>query len=269
MRKRFGKKRMGGGPPSVKNMLIITVILFVLMVGLSIVIIDKGLKPTLMEVAQSKTTEFATRGINTAVRFAENYNYDDLLDITYDNEGKVTRFGWNSAIVSEINRVATDRVEEYFRYMNTGEPPDYENSLFEPKEFEDTTENLPQKDPTVVEIPIGQATGNSILANLGPTIPVNFEFVGNVKTNIVREDEPLGINGAWVSLYVEVEAEVQIIIPFTTDTKTVSTEIFVDSGALMGDIPNFYGSGSGSGGNPSISVPKNEIKGGNQGNQTQ
>ncbi|HLS09011.1 sporulation protein YunB [Lentibacillus sp.] len=257
LRKRmvFRRRKISKTPPPLSKMIVLTAIIFALMIFLSLAIIDKGIKPTLMDIAERRTDEFATRGINTAVRFAENYNYDDLLNITYDNEGNVATYNWNSAVVSEINRVATDRVEEYFRYMNTGEPPDYENSLFEPEEFEDTTENLPMKDPTVVEIPLGQATGNTILANLGPRIPVNLEFVGNVRTNIVREDEPLGLNGAWVSLYVQVEADVQIVIPFMTDVTTVSTEIYIDGGALMGDVPDFYGGGDG----PSIAVPKEDI----------
>lgn len=252
----FRKRKLSKAPPPFSTVAAATLIVFVVFVFASIQIIDRGITPTLMDIAERRTDEFATRGINTAVRFAENYNYDDLLNITYDNEGKVATYNWNSAVVSEINRVATDRVEEYFRYMNTGEPPDYENSLFEPEEFEDTTENLPQKDPTVVEIPIGQATGNSILANLGPRIPVNFEIVGNVRTNIVREDEPLGLNGAWVSLYVQVEADVQIVIPFMTDVTTVATEIYIDGGALMGDVPDFYGEGDGG---PSIAVPQDSI----------
>lgn len=251
----FRKRKVSKSPPPMQNILGITLVVFVLMIIFSIVIIDKGLKPTLMDIAETKTTEFATRGINTAVRFAENYSYDELLNITYNEEGNVATYNWNSSVISEINRVATDRVEEYFRYMNSGEPPDYENSLFEPEEFEDTTENLPEKDPTVIEIPIGQATGNSILANLGPKIPVNFEIVGNVRTNIKREEEPLGLNGSWVSLYVKVEADVQIVIPFSTDVKTVSTEIYIDGGALMGDIPEFWGGGDGS----SIAVPKDDI----------
>ncbi|MFD1361474.1 sporulation protein YunB [Lentibacillus salinarum] len=259
LKKRMVRRRkIAKTPPSLQTIIVLTMIIFASMVLLSILVIDKGIKPTLVDIAERRTDEFATRGINTAVRFAENYNYDDLLNITYDNEGNVATYNWNSAIVSEINRVATDRVEEYFRYMNTGEPPDYENSLFEPEEFEDTTENLPQKDPTVVEIPLGQATGNTILANLGPRIPVNMEFVGNVRTNIVRDDEPLGLNGSWVSLYVEVEADVQIVIPFMTDVTTVSTEIYIDGGALMGDVPDFYGGGDGE--NPSISVPKDDLQ---------
>ncbi|GAB4072796.1 sporulation protein YunB [Barrientosiimonas marina] len=261
MRKRltFHKPKRSGTPLPLPVVFVLTVIIFVLIVFLTIVIIDRGITPALKSIADRKTEEFATRGINSAVRFAQNYNYDDVVNITYDDEGKVATYNWDQAAISEINRVATDRVEEYFRYMNTGEPPDYENSLFEPEEFEDTTDNLPSKDPTVVEIPIGEATGNTILANLGPKIPINLEFVGNVRTNIIREEEPLGINGSWLSLYVKVEADVQIIIPFMTDVTTVETEIYIDGGAVMGDIPDFYGEGDGD--NPSISVPKNSITG--------
>lgn len=57
---------------------------------------------------------------------------------------------------------------------------------------------------------------------------------------------------------MEVKADVQIVIPFTTDVTTVKTKIYIDSGALMGDIPEFYGGGNGE--NPSISVPKEDIQ---------
>ncbi|SDQ28177.1 sporulation protein YunB [Virgibacillus salinus] len=251
------RKRNPRTPPPVKNIFIITLILFVFMTSISIWVIDKGIKPTLMRIAEVKTTEFATRAINTAVRFAENYNFEDLISMTEDNEGNITTYGWNSAVVSEINRVSTDRVEEFFISMNEGRQPRYEESLNDPIEYDGGAENLPKKDPTVVEIPLGQATGNSVLANLGPKIPVNLELVGNVQTDVVRDIKDLGINGALVTIYIIVEADVQIVIPFTTDLTRVSTKIYIDSRVVMGDVPEFF-SGSGDG-DPSISIDKDSL----------
>src|SRR5699024_65947 len=112
------------------------------------------------------------------------------------------------------------------------------------------------KDPTVVEIPLGQATGNTILANLGPNIPVNLELIGSVHTDVIRESEPLGVNGTFYSIYLLVEADVQIIIPFATEVTRVKTTIDIDSGVITGDVPDFYSEG---GEPPSISVPKDSI----------
>ncbi len=237
----------------------ITLLLFIGSIILSIWIVDKEIEPVLMEIAEVKTDEFATRAINSAVRFAEDYSFEDMLHITYDNEGNFVTYNYNPSIISEINRVATDRVEEFFINVNRGEPLEFEDPIGEPHEYNDGAEDLAKQDPTLIEIPLGQVTGNSVLANLGPKIPINLEVVGNVRTNIIREDEEFGINGAWVSLYINVEADVQIVIPFTTEVKTVNTEIYLDGGAIMGKVPDFYG-GDGDGDGPSIAIPKDDLQ---------
>lgn len=236
----------------------ITLLLFIGSIILSIWIIDKEIEPVLMEIAEVKTGEFATRAINSAVRYVEDYNFEDMLEITYDNEGNFVTYNYNPSIISEINRVATDRVEEFFINVNRGEPLEFEDPAGEPYDYDDGAEDLAKQDPTLIEIPLGQVTGNTVLANLGPKIPINMEVVGNVRTNIIREDEEFGINGAWVSLYINVEADVQIIVPFTTEITTVHTEIYLDGGAVMGKVPDFYG---GEGEGPSIAIPKDDLQG--------
>ncbi|MFC4558667.1 sporulation protein YunB [Virgibacillus kekensis] len=253
---RFSKRRIPGTPPPLKNIVAVTMVLFVVISALSIWLIDEGIKPTLMEIAERKTEEFASRAINSAVKFAEDYTFEDFTKMTTDDQGNITTFGWNSEVVNEINRVATDRVEEFFISMNEGRQPRYEESLNEPVEYDDRAENLPKKDPTVIEIPLGQATGNTVLANLGPTIPVNLNLVGSVRTDIVHVKENLGINGALITLYVMVEADVQIVVPFITDVKEVSTKIYIDKRVVMGDIPQFFGGDGG----PVLSIPKEEIE---------
>ncbi|RLL47118.1 sporulation protein YunB [Oceanobacillus piezotolerans] len=234
-----------------------TIIIFILGVSISIWYVDKKITPTIIQIAERKTTEFATRAINSAVRFAEDYEFNEVFDITYDNEGNVVTYNWNPAVVSEINRVATDRVEEYFQNMNRGDPIAYDYSLQEPYDYSDGAKDRAKLDPTLIEIPLGEVTGNTVLANLGPKIPINLELVGAVKTNVKRETEPFGITGSWVTLYIDVQADVQIIIPFISKVESLQTEIYIDGGAIIGDVPEFYGGG---GEGPSISVPKSDFE---------
>jgi sporulation protein YunB len=243
-------------PPPSRHVLLISFVLCIVITYFSLQFIDKEITPTLMDVAETKTDEFATRGINAAVKFAEEYTFDDIAITEKNNAGYISIVGWDSSVVNKINRAATDRVEEFFHSMNRGTTPQYSDPLGEPEAYGDTVEELVDRDPTVIEIPIGQATGNSILANLGPRIPVNLELVGSVRTELVDEITSPGINNVYVSLYVEVEADVQIVVPFMTDVATVSTKILIDKSLVMGDVPEFYGGG---GDGPSIAVPGDDL----------
>src|SRR5699024_2944367 len=161
--KSFGKRK---GPPPVKRIMGITMIIFILAIGLTIVIVNKGIKPTLMDVADSMVTDFATRGINEAVKFAEDYDFEDVSNFTRDDSGEITSWKFDSGAINEINRYATDKVDEFFLRMNRGEVPNPEESDLD-LNYGETVEERRTEDPTLAEIPLGQVTGNTVLANLG------------------------------------------------------------------------------------------------------
>lgn len=242
-------------PPHLKNVLLMTTLLFIVLVFVSLWIIDKRIKPPLMNIAEQKTIEFATRTINSAVKSTENMTFDDLVDIQVDNSGNVATLGWNSAAVNRALRTATDRAEYFLYGMNKGEQIDVDDPDLKPIEFGDSVGDLAAKDPTVVEIPLGQATGNTILANLGPKIPVHFEIVGSLRSDVVHEVKEFGVNAALIEIYIPVQVNIQIVIPFSTETADVSTRVFIDSRVIMGDVPEFYNQGV-TGDGPSIAVPR-------------
>src|SRR5699024_11322424 len=107
-------------------------------------------------------------------------------------------------------------------------------------EFDDSVEDLASKDPTVVEIPIGQATGNTVLANLGPKIPVHFEIVGSLQSDVVHEVEEFGVNGALFEIYIPVEVSIRIVVLFSTKTSTINTRVFLEYRIIMVDVSDFY-----------------------------
>jgi len=234
-----------------------TMIIFIGIIFLSLWLIDRGIRPTLMNIANEKTTEFATRTINSAVRSTENISFDDLIDIQMDTNGNVSTLGWDSEAVNRALRSATERAEYFLYGMNKGQEFDVDDADIRRIEFGDSVGELAAKDPTVVEIPLGQATGNTVLANLGPKIPVHFEIVGSLQSDVVHEVKEFGVNAALIEIYIPVDVSIRIVVPFSTDTAEVSTRVFVDSRVIMGDVPEFYNAG-GPGG-PSISVPREQI----------
>lgn len=235
-----------------------TTIIFVLIIGSSFWFIDYGIRPTLMNIAEEKTTEFATRTINSAVKSTEEISFDDLVEMEVDNNGNVATLGWNSEAVNRALRSATERAEYFLYGMNKGEQFDVEDPDLQPMEFGDSVGDLAAKDPTVVEIPLGQATGNTVLANLGPKIPVHFEIVGSLRSDVVHEVKEFGVNAALIEIYIPVEVSIRIVVPFSTTTKEVSTRVFIDSRVIMGEVPDFYSGSSGDG--PILSVPKDRVE---------
>lgn len=249
------KVRKNRTPPPARHIFLLTVILFLASVFFSIWVIDARIKPTVMDIAKDKTREYATRTINAAVKSTENLSFDTLVDVSYDNNDNVALLGWNAAEVSKTLRDATERAEYFLYGMNQGgEIPNVDDPTIDPVEFGDRPEDIPKKDPTVIEIPIGMATGSTILANLGPKIPVHFEIIGSVQTNIVHEVKEFGVNAALFEIFIPVTVDVQIVIPFSTEVAEITTDVFVDSRVIMGRVPEFYNAGSGDG--PMISVPR-------------
>src|SRR5699024_1487019 len=154
-------------------------------------------------------------------------------------------------------RSATERAEYFLYGMNKGQEIDVDDPDLEPIEFGDSVGDLAAKDPTLVEIPLGQATGNTVLANLGPKIPVHFEIVGSLRSDLVHEVKEFGVNAALIEIYIPVEVNIRIVVPFSTSTAEVSTRVFIDSRVIMGDVPDFYSCSSEN--SPNISVPKKSV----------
>lgn len=239
---------------STRTLLLMTSILFITIIFFSLWLIDREIKPVLMEIAELKTIEFATRTINSAVKSTEDISFDDLIEIEYDANGNVATLGWNAEAVNRALRYATERAEYFLYGMNKGEQIDLDDPNLEPIEFGDSVGDLAAKDPTVVEIPLGQATGNTVLANLGPKIPVHFEIVGSLRSDVTHEVKEFGVNAALFEIYIPVTVNIQIVIPFSTLTREVSTRVFIDSRVIMGDVPEFYNAGDSTG--TSVSFPK-------------
>lgn len=96
-----------------------------------------------------------------------------------------------------------------------------------------------ERDKVDRTIPLGLATGNSFLANMGPELPITFVPIGSVKTRLETELKEAGINMVLATVYIFVEVDLRIVIPFATDEKTVTTKIPITHSLIIGDVPQY------------------------------
>nr|WP_255437627.1 sporulation protein YunB [Thalassobacillus sp. CUG 92003] len=247
-------------PPSAGKVFVVTFILFAFFTLMSLWLINRGITPTLVEIAETKTQQFARYAINEAVskRIAEDLQFTDLVTMEKDEEGHITYMGWNSVVVNRVLRNTTYRVQNYLKRMELGEFPGPETPLDEPIE-EELLEREDISPVTLIEIPIGQATNNTILANLGPKVPVQLQVIGDVQSNVESTITEYGINGALFELMIHIEVNVRIVIPFSTNTTMVTADIPIDQSTIMGEVPNFY-NGLSDSESPSFSLPMDPLQ---------
>ncbi|MFP3391360.1 sporulation protein YunB [Brevibacillus sp. SIMBA_040] len=222
---RGGRRRRG------RKIIVIT--LFVI-IGLFILFIvaEKRVEPTLMLIAQSKADQVAKLAITDAVTkrlTQQGVDFNEIVIMEKDGEGSIKAVNFNFKEYSRIVGETTARIQ---------------NRL---KEFEQ--ENVK------TTIPLGLATKNVFLEHLGPDIPVSFVPIGAVKTRLETRLKQAGINMVLVTVFIYVEVDLRVIIPFATKQQTVTTEIPITEALIVGKVPNYlYNNPTGK---PDVPMPRN------------
>lgn len=203
--------------------ILIIIIVFLLIINK----INEVTSPILMIQAKEKAYNIITKTINGSVNkvVSKNLNSNDLFIMTYDSDGTITSIDFDSLV---INKVLTSISLEI------------ENSIAD-------------IDSETCTIPFGVVFNNSFLSNLGPKVPIKMQLVGSVVNNIKTQITNYGINNALIEIYVNIEVNVQVVLPFVSDKVSVETLIPIALKLIRGNVPDYY-SGNGSG-DSLLSIP--------------
>jgi len=239
------------GPLPFRYVFLLTFVFFMFSTAAGLWIVNKGIQPSLEAYAINETKRLATLVIKNAVNkqlTEEELNPEELLVSSTD--GNVSRVTVNTNTLNRVLTRTTDKVEQYLKYINEGDV----NALEIPEvEIETDGKN---SSGFYYEIPLGEATNNVLLGNLGPKIPVRFHMVGNVAADYSSKFENSGINNTSVEIMIDLVVTIQVIIPFATEEVKIPTSIPVVITFINGEVPQFYNNG-GDGMTPSIEIPAN------------
>ncbi|WP_227937399.1 sporulation protein YunB [Alkalihalobacillus deserti] len=237
-RKRRPQSRKG--PLPFRYVLLLSFLIFVVLTVQGLWIVEKGIRPTLMDIATTETRVIATKSINDAVskKIASDLNQDELFIVKTDSDNFITSIQFNTQIYNRILSEATNRVQRHLKAIERGEA--FDVSLETENEIPLTTEG-----GIIYSIPLGQATNNALLAQLGPQIPVRFSAIGDVKTDLKLDVKNTGINNTTMSVNFDVIVDAKIVIPFATNTEAIKTTIPVGLVNIQGRVPEYYSEGGG------------------------
>lgn len=212
---RMGRRRIRA-PKSKKKIFFIAFIVFLAMLIQSLFFVEQKMKPTLLVIAKQKSEQIAKEAIADAVtkKIAQiDMNTAQVLDIEKDKDNKIRAINFNFQGYSKIMGEANQRIKNRLK--------EFENEKIE------------------AGVPLGLATGSSFFSDAGPKLPVTFIPVGSAKTWLDPKLSEAGINMVMVTVYLQVEVRLQVIIPFATDQTIVTTSIPITNSLVVGEVPDY------------------------------
>lgn len=194
--------------------LIICVLLALFVFVLVFLKIDKDIKPVLYSVSSSEIKILATESINRVVKeeLTNNVKYSDLVDIKADSEGNITSIEMNTVEMNKLGADVALKVQDEMKFLGG----------------------------RGVNIPLGVLTGSTILSSLGPNINVKTVPLGNVVTDFKSELQSAGINQSRYRVYITVNTELKVLIPFSDEKVNVASTIPIAETLIVGKVPYYY-----------------------------
>ncbi len=248
----FKKRRPKRSPLPARHVFIISFIVFVLMTVQSLYMINRGIEPALMEIAETTTRQFAAQAINDSIskNISEEVDINQLI-VKHETGGEPS-YSFDPGIYNKLIAESTERVQQYLDYVEKG---DLEKLEAFTSETEIDFEKSKDAKGIVYYVPLGLAANNTLLANMGPQIPIQFMIIGDVQSNVETQTNVVGINNTYLEVYINISVEMNVIIPRRTKTIKVANKVKIGDLFIPGKVPDFY-SGNGSGSSPAIQLPK-------------
>ena len=184
-----------------------------MLIGL-VVLVHVNVTRVLKSMAEASMRSITTVAVNDAVYYtlSDEIRYEDLVNVERDEAGNINAITTNPL---QINRIARDTA-----YVSQ--------------------ENLQKMSEDGVDVPLGAFTGIEAWAGFGPRVNIQIIPISNVACRFVSSFQDAGINQTKHSIYLEIVADISIIMPAGTSNFASLTEVLICESVLVGKVPDTY-----------------------------
>ena len=172
------------------------------------------LKNISCRIAVSDASDIVTVQVNNAiaeVMAEEEYDEESFVRFEKNAAGEVTAISSNMA---RINALSAEILEKVVG----------------------ATENRMLR----VSIPLGNLTGISLLMGRGPGVPVKILMLTSSRVEFQNNIVTAGINQTKHQINLEVMVDIDILIPWGTESAQVVTELMIADTVVVGKVPDTY-----------------------------
>ncbi len=197
-----------------KRKLLFVFFAFLLLCVLLFIHFQRNVTRLLVSISEATMRASTAIAVNDAVYYtlSDEMGYEDLVTVEADANGNIVAVSANAL---KINKIARDTASI-------------------------SQSNLKNLSLNGIPVPLGALTGIEAFAGLGPSIKFRIIPVSSVSCDFSSVFESVGINQTKHSIYLNVIADISIVMPSRTENFAVVTEILVGEFVIVGDIPDTY-----------------------------
>ena len=191
--------------------------IFLVLIAISVclfIYFQRNVTRVLIAISEATMRASTTVAVNDAVYYtlSDEMRYEDLVTITRNEQGEIVSFAANAL---KINKIARDTASI-------------------------SQSNLKNLSLNGIPVPLGALTGIEALAGVGPSINFRIIPVSSVSCDFTSTFESVGINQTKHSIYLNVIADISIVMPSRTENFAVVTEILVGESVIIGTVPDTF-----------------------------
>lgn len=189
---------------------------------LGFIYINKNITPYLISNSEIICSERINKIVNDVVKeeITKGYSINKLFIITYENND-VSEVDFDTLVVNRFLTNVTSNIRDN-KYLND-----------------------------MVYIRMGILSTNTILANMGPKVPLKLKIIDTINSNIRNNITNFGINSALLETYLDINIKLKVVLPFTSEVKDIKLSYPIAIKIINGSTPKYF-SGTN---NSSFSLP--------------
>ena len=173
------------------------------------------LKPVMTSMATARVSNVIHKAVAEAVSetiATGRYDYTDLIRLEKDDGGKITALTSNMIQFNQLQIDVSENVMKKVGSVSSSE----------------------------LSIPVGSLTGVALLAGRGPDVHIKVLSVGSPTAEFENRFTDAGINQTKHQILLNVDVNVQMLMPGYTRTITVSSTLSVAETVIVGSVPETY-----------------------------
>lgn len=195
-----------------KKLLIILAVVALAVAGI-FSLIDHGIRPAVLSLAEARMKNMAVKQMNEAFLESDtDVKYTDLVNVVQDADGNVTVIQANTI---QMNHLAAAMAEK-------------------------AQQKLASLSMQTIQVPLGTAIGGQLLSGAGPNIAVKVMPAGSVSTEFSSEFESTGINQTRHRILLTLKASISLILSGDSKSVEVSGQFPISETVIVGKVPDSY-----------------------------
>lgn len=192
------------------NPLYIWTVIFFAFTVIIIVCTERRIKPIAENICMRQAKSITQETVDHTVRTVVENNNAEFVKLTKSNNGTVSAI---EADTSNINSLKTTVSESI-------------------------SEALEENSETIVSVPVGSVSNINLFAGRGVKVKMKIVPSRSVSTSVRSEIVSTGINQTCHRILLDVNTEISVIMPVSTQTVTVTETYVIAETVIIGEIPD-------------------------------